>query len=619
MTVVYYRTDESIIKSAFKFKKTTFPVVVSRFEFWIFLFLHATTVGVFYIIDLDIDAVGELPWECAETVQFFMTFFITFYNRHCYSRYHYLYRGCMDIIDSALLFMLELSVSLNNRELEQHRVLSAKYVLAAVFSFFMGLTGGDLERKEWKELVFKGLLTNTEMDALMDYPGGKVIQVLLNWAMQVVDDALKHDVLWSDRSERIAHVYNRLHVHTVDLFLASQEVSHLVALPIPFPYFHLMNLVLMLNFLLVGMVLALFKNLFTIVPYTLILLFFLGLRQVATELADPFGEDEVDFPVAEFLNYLFDHSVCLLEAFGRMDAKHLFKEVEGHMGFSEDHVKTPIDKDVLYKHAGLAENKHFHWTEASLVKHFEQDDKVLASIRRVLRPKRDQSIPTIRLAEYHAKAFAEIEVLKRALTDVYDEIDQHQKIVDEEEDLLAQIQDVAGEEAEAMARLHGPTRRGSIERLEQRMDREDELAERRFNSIAGRDQAAPDLASLAVSESVISEMSPRMLRNMSEPEVSSANFLASPLQSAALEFEVTQSRIRHSLETVSRPGREGTLGSSGNRNSSPAASVQMEDVKLSELLGRLDLPASGRPSSPVPTSRLSPGRSSYHDETPIDI
>jgi len=384
---VYYDPQQPITRSVFQMKNTSFSVVMRKWEFRGFLLLHAVLVILMQFKVIKTADIGEPPWESAATVQFFMTFFLTFYNQHCFSRYIRLYEQCNDIMDGVLFFVHELTVSLSYEECEAHRTLATKYILSGMYIFFMGLTGGEMERKDWKELVNKNLLKKSEMEALAAYPGNKVTLVLMNWAMQVVDEALSLDVFWVDRSQRIAHAHNRINQHVLSIITSCNTVGHIIALPIPFPYFHLMNLVLVLNFFLVACVLSLSNTLLTIFPFTVVLMIFMGLREVATQLADPFGQDEVDFPVAEFLNYTFDQAVCLLEAFSRMDKAWLIEQSRTHEGFDDSHIKLAVDKQALYS-TNRQLNRSFHWDRATPVSGFDKDASIIAHMRQLLQPSR---------------------------------------------------------------------------------------------------------------------------------------------------------------------------------------------------------------------------------------
>merc|ERR1719217_1343477 len=95
-----------------------------------------------------------------------------------------------------------------------------------------------------------------------------------------------------------------------------REVGNILAMPIPFAYYHLMNIILVLNFLLLVIIPALFiQSYTTVVPLALALIVYMGLREVSAATSDPFGRDAVDLPVHQILDHTFDQSITLLEAF----------------------------------------------------------------------------------------------------------------------------------------------------------------------------------------------------------------------------------------------------------------------------------------------------------------
>merc|ERR1711904_370258 len=96
---------------------------------------------------------------------------------------------------------------------------------------------------------------------------------------------------------------------------AMHEVGDINALPIPFPYYHEMNVVLVFNLLVNCLITASFTTYQTVFPFMISLLFFMGLREVAGALAVPFNGEDPCFPVDRFLQHAFDTAVILLEAF----------------------------------------------------------------------------------------------------------------------------------------------------------------------------------------------------------------------------------------------------------------------------------------------------------------
>jgi len=285
-------------------------------EFWIYIGFHAGMVACFKYANLNL---GNFRWEAAAAMQFFLMFMLIFYNGHCYERYLQFYAACMEVLRSAIFFIQELIISVPYDEVEKHRQVASRYILATIYLFYMNVTGGAAKGLEWQELRRKGLLTKDEAHMLSEYPG-RVVLTLTSWAMQVVCKALDKDVFWEDQKPHIAHVHNRLNVHMINIIRGSNRVCYLLANPIPFLYFHLMNSILVVNFFVLGVAFAIFKTWMTLAAYGFAVLVYTGLRQVSIDLSEPFEQDASDFPVHQFLDYAFDHSVGLLEAFSHPEA-----------------------------------------------------------------------------------------------------------------------------------------------------------------------------------------------------------------------------------------------------------------------------------------------------------
>merc|ERR1719329_254096 len=98
-----------MITSLLNMRHSSIRIVVKRLEFWIFILLHLGATVVFRYSDY---SAVNFRWEASGALQFFLTFMLTFYNRHCYERYEDFYSACMDAQHSAMLFVHELTVSM---------------------------------------------------------------------------------------------------------------------------------------------------------------------------------------------------------------------------------------------------------------------------------------------------------------------------------------------------------------------------------------------------------------------------------------------------------------------------------------------------------------------------
>merc|ERR1719230_113639 len=88
-------------------------------------------------------------------------------------------------------------------------------------------------------------------------------------------------------------------VETRDL---QQEVADTMHMPIPFQYFHLLNVMIIVNLLLWAYGMGLTDSVFAPVTYFFAALIFMGMMELANQLSDPFGTDGTDFPTSLWLS-----------------------------------------------------------------------------------------------------------------------------------------------------------------------------------------------------------------------------------------------------------------------------------------------------------------------------
>lgn len=121
-------------------------------------------------------------------------------------------------------------------------------------------------------------------------------------------------------------------------------------MPIPFAYWHLMNLVFFGNFMMLGLLMSAYRNPLSVIPYACTLLIVMGLRNASNMLADPFGgHDCIDFPFTQFFDYAFDHSLCLLHSFSKGEAyARVGMAVETAKPFTDDEVRRKAKPEVIY-------------------------------------------------------------------------------------------------------------------------------------------------------------------------------------------------------------------------------------------------------------------------------
>lgn len=472
-----YDPKQPTLASLVPWRNPALVKIFFSFEFWFYLNFH----GMIVFLSMS----GALPllpvdWKASGAFQYFTTFFLTFYNGNCYARYQKLYTACCDLMDSTLLFVREMTVAFKDETTWKHRLQATKWLLAAVDLFFMGVCGNKLSMKEWSEVVKKGLLTKPEAQLLLKYPGPEVVPILTTWVMISVADALelptfheRKNPKWTCvRAQKIAHLHNRLDFIMTKLMASYRLISETMAQPIPFAYWHLMNLVFSLNFLLLALILASFQHWMTVIPYSMALLTFMGLREVSNQLADPFGDDVVDFPLAKYLDYTFDHSICLLQAFSASDAySRVRKQVYASAPFNERQVRRHVKPENLYSEAYAAHSDSVYIWEK---------EQPLAECAAVYEKES--------LQEQLKKSLSAIPIGRAAVE--YDDADFHAKAHGIEENQLRWLQE-AEEELERL-REAAPEAAKELEDLETRAEQlaDQMLADEEQAAIAERNLAA---------------------------------------------------------------------------------------------------------------------------------
>jgi len=142
-------------------------------------------------------------------------------------------------------------------------------------------------------------------------------------------------------------------------------------MPIPYPYFHLMNFIMLFNFFVIGFALATLKSWGTIIAFGFAEMIYMGLRKVSVDLSEPFEQAAADFPIASFMDYVFDHCVGLLEAFSHPLAyARLHKLVKKTHSFSEDELVASCLPAVKYDQA----NRVFIWGAERPLSLLHKDD-----------------------------------------------------------------------------------------------------------------------------------------------------------------------------------------------------------------------------------------------------
>merc|ERR1712066_1041527 len=105
--------------------------------------------------------------------------------------------------------------------------------------------------------------------------------IMLQWSLMVARQGCQKV------QERSAPVHmSRL---LVQLRTQQQDVTDSLKLPVPFQYFHLLSIMIVMNLLLWAYSMALTESFFAPVVFVFCSVIFIGMMELASQLADPFG------------------------------------------------------------------------------------------------------------------------------------------------------------------------------------------------------------------------------------------------------------------------------------------------------------------------------------------
>lgn len=307
MTVDYDPTIGTLC-TALRLKDTVITMVFGRFEFWVLLSYHG---ALRYAYEMDYykpsDFNMTLPLGLTGVTGSLMTFFVVFYNGNVFGRYNKLYELTKNLNESCLYVVMLLTREIKDQALKRKLV---KMILASCFLFFFertpneGSEGGAVSKAEWGQLVRLGLLDDEQLKRLKAHcrnltKNSMPSLKLLNWSMKLYRiDAAKNNEL-----EKAYWNVRRM----------QDDVVELLELPMPWQYFHIMNMMMMLNLMLWAYSFAFEESYFASLIFVFLSMIFMGIRELSVALADPYGDDAADFPLNEWINQLYVRVLDLCE------------------------------------------------------------------------------------------------------------------------------------------------------------------------------------------------------------------------------------------------------------------------------------------------------------------
>lgn len=254
----------------------------------------------------------KLSWKAGALTTSLLIFFIVFYGSQSYSRFYTLYGHCIGLGGATMEWTALVKLHLIPEP--GARWNAVRYILAAMHVMYFGLrdvgpTAG-VDEEEWETIRTRQLLTPGEVDTIKAYKGFKPF-LPVHWAMMEAEKQLRIADHSDSKSETL--MLQQLQEKAFAFRGHCGQIHNLLQQPVPFPYFHILNLMLVITLTIVAYILVpegdWYLTLFIQFIASLVLL---GLKEVAICLADPFGDDAVDFNVDVFLQAAYKNAVANL-------------------------------------------------------------------------------------------------------------------------------------------------------------------------------------------------------------------------------------------------------------------------------------------------------------------
>jgi len=264
------------------------------------------------------------------------TFFVVFYNSNCFTKFTTMYENVISIQGRLHNIGLYLRAYYCK---SATRWTVIRYLLASHFIFYWSIKKRyfDWKNSQYKKspgefkdfadqvLVKKGVLIKTEADCLNGYKGNRH-KLLYSWSIVAMKRIMqsppdkggeKGNPMLNTEFEQTALMSN-LKKEIVGIRQAVGTIDNSLLFPIPFQYYHIVNVCLMILLNLLAYAFLFINSgkgsVFSLIAYPLLCFVLLGLLEVANAMSDPFGSDACGFNQDAIMDGIYNETKRLCEA-----------------------------------------------------------------------------------------------------------------------------------------------------------------------------------------------------------------------------------------------------------------------------------------------------------------
>jgi len=304
-----YDVHDAAIGVALKIKFSVLPAVLAKPSIWIFLFIHLAVLRLanlgYFDQENDVNPLFVCPWKFVAIVATLTTFFEVFYTGHIFVRYVKLYDLSHTLLQHISNIIFDVRLHTSEAILPQMR-LSCRYTFAAIYLHFADLNK-ETPGEAWKVLSQNNLLYEQERKVLTDHvTRPQQAMIVLRWAAQAAQKAMSDAKCPGGDIKKITDRITKTRA-------TFQDIHDCLEMPMPFAYFHLLNLMIIVNLSFWAYGMGTLNSVFAPVGFFFAELLFCGMMELSAQMSDPFGKDEVDFPCNLWLSHIIQDAGALLE------------------------------------------------------------------------------------------------------------------------------------------------------------------------------------------------------------------------------------------------------------------------------------------------------------------
>lgn len=308
-----FKYDEraGFFATAFRLRHTVVCAILQRRAFWTILSFHVM-VCLLRSSVWDECVVDSPDWEMGRhkvhVVSACTTFLEVFYTNECWKRFQLMYHTTRTLLTITYSFIIDLRVTMERTSMPHFR-LACRYMISSVMLMFYE-KDGCAKPQAWTSLLRLGLLTDDEVGVLRGLSPTEKTLYLSHWCGDVV--TIGH-ALAMKKDNAPPNIIRSLRATLRNVRWHHARARDLIAMPVPFQYFHLLNFMVVINLVLWAYCMGCAMSAIYSLVFVAASLVFMGMFELASAFLDPFGTDEVDFRVGTWLTEWLRQCVELVE------------------------------------------------------------------------------------------------------------------------------------------------------------------------------------------------------------------------------------------------------------------------------------------------------------------